>query len=666
MNADRPRGLSCHDKTGIPWVAVTIAALFYLTNCHSALGDGQVDIERIDSGSIRVRWAGHDAQRCEVVFSQTGSDPLLRSIGVDLDYSNAITDEERFTINASLSFHAVNRNQTLEAKFADNSWNVTRLPWGVTIRRDGVTIGPLKGTLTYDILPGSSFVPCVLELTSATKVELTGLEHRLRLDSTRNISRIVARKWKGTFDATNNEPRDLLDKPLASALHDKSLVVSTNNNLSFAITMPPHYWWQCYPQVVDGPFESGMIRLPFFDCSWRRNTSIEFAKGARKRFICLYYLGDEADGTYLRLCQFLRNGKYPHLPEYQVFSTHNHGTVAQMKQLARVGVNIALWNNYGHELTKAIWQQQLDAIADLSAPDFRIIPSAETSDGEGAIGRLLYHMNYVTPEPVLIRGAEQVKDASGSVRYDPVAGEEGAELRARLATQAGGLAWLNHPMKIAPETLVNHWTHNLFALEWNTYADVHKYNNDNRFDSRFERRFFDRYEALLNSGRKIYVIAGTDDHEMTYIYQQGVVNYVRMQDSSVPHLIDTLRNGDFFITTGEILIASCTLNGVRSGETLHMGKPSAGQVAVTLEWTYPLRSVKVISNCGVEVEHRAAVHQEFGEGDFQFRVPLEGRTWLRVEVWDIANNLAFTQPFFIARRPNIDASSLPKTGSSGG
>ena len=102
------------------------------------------------------------------------------------------------------------------------------------------------------------------------------------------------------------------------------------------------------------------------------------------------------------------------------------------------------------------------------------------------------------------------------------------------------------------------------------------------------------------------------------------------------------------------------------GETLHMGKPSAGQVAVTLEWTYPLRSVKVISNCGVEVEHRAAVHQEFGEGDFQFRVPLEGRTWLRVEVWDIANNLAFTQPFFIARRPNIDASSLPKTGSSGG
>ena len=106
-----------------------------------------------------------------------------------------------------------------------------------------------------------------------------------------------------------------------------------------------------------------------------------------------------------------------------------------------------------------------------------------------------------------------------------------------------------------------------------------------------------------------------------------------------------------FLTTGEILIPEFSINGRESGQALkQLAKPSKARLKVGIEWTYPLSRMVVVSGDGKTI-YRDRIEmsdtQEFGERDIDLKVDLSGRNWLRVEIWDIANNGAFTQPIWI-------------------
>lgn len=65
-----------------------------------------------------------------------------------------------------------------------------------------------------------------------------------------------------------------------------------------------------------------------------------------------------------------------------------------------------------------------------------------------------------------------------------------------------------------------------------------------------------------------------------------------------------------------------------------------------VDWTFPLNFVEIISGDGKEV-YRERIPltdtEAFGRQSYTFEVNLKGRTWVRVEVWDVAANGAFTQ-----------------------
>jgi hypothetical protein len=58
----------------------------------------------------------------------------------------------------------------------------------------------------------------------------------------------------------------------------------------------------------------------------------------------------------------------------------------------------------------------------------------------------------------------------------------------------------------------------------------------------------------------------------------------------------------------------------------------------------------VVSGDGSEV-YRQRVDlsdtTEFGAREIELEMDLDGRLWIRIEVWDIARNGAFTQPVWI-------------------
>jgi hypothetical protein len=166
---------------------------------------------------------------------------------------------------------------------------------------------------------------------------------------------------------------------------------------------------------------------------------------------------------------------------------------------------------------------------------------------------------------------------------------------------------------------------------------------------RLGSRVLDLLDDMSNAGRKKYALAEADLFRMDINYLE-LDRLPRFGDGWQP-VLDALSAGRFFATTGEVLIPRFSLGGKRSGESLARGTNlSAVTVEADLEWTFPLAFAEIISGDGGKV-HRQRVEladtESFGSRTLKMPVDLTNRKWVRLEVWDMARNGAFTQPVWI-------------------
>ncbi|WP_197051675.1 hypothetical protein [Salegentibacter sp. Hel_I_6] len=81
-----------------------------------------------------------------------------------------------------------------------------------------------------------------------------------------------------------------------------------------------------------------------------------------------------------------------------------------------------------------------------------------------------------------------------------------------------------------------------------------------------------------------------------------------------------------------------------------MKRNGKAEIALEIDWTFPLNFVEIISGDGNEVfrERMDLTHTKaFGKEKFRFDAELQDRKWVRLEVWDAAANGAFTQPVWL-------------------
>jgi hypothetical protein len=72
----------------------------------------------------------------------------------------------------------------------------------------------------------------------------------------------------------------------------------------------------------------------------------------------------------------------------------------------------------------------------------------------------------------------------------------------------------------------------------------------------------------------------------------------------------------------------------------------------SIEWTFPLAFAEVVSGDGAQVFRQRidlSDTESFGRRTLRIPWPRAGRNWVRLEVWDLARNGAFTQPIFFPR-----------------
>jgi hypothetical protein len=165
-----------------------------------------------------------------------------------------------------------------------------------------------------------------------------------------------------------------------------------------------------------------------------------------------------------------------------------------------------------------------------------------------------------------------------------------------------------------------------------------------------EWRCFDAVDTMnnlyTNSGlRPKYIIADIDTYRKgpeDDTYANFPVNYLKMDKTPLPDedftpIMKALRDGDFFVSTGEILIKNYSVGGTGEKRTIN----------ADLEWTYPLNFVEVVWGDGKKIDRQIINAKDLGAfGTKHYAIPFDakGKSWVRLAVWDTAGNGAFVQP----------------------
>jgi hypothetical protein len=167
-------------------------------------------------------------------------------------------------------------------------------------------------------------------------------------------------------------------------------------------------------------------------------------------------------------------------------------------------------------------------------------------------------------------------------------------------------------------------------------------------------RCFDTADTMNNlfasAGlRPKYIIADIDTYQKgpeDELYPNFPVNYVKLDkvpgpDEDWSPILHALRNGDFFVTTGEILIKGYKVEGTGDRRT----------IVADVEWTFPLSFAEVVWGDGKNIDRQIISATDLGPfGTKHFAIPFDakGKAWVRFAVWDSAGNGGFVQPTWLA------------------
>lgn len=142
-----------------------------------------------------------------------------------------------------------------------------------------------------------------------------------------------------------------------------------------------------------------------------------------------------------------------------------------------------------------------------------------------------------------------------------------------------------------------------------------------------------------------FIVAATDTY-MKYpeddIYPQSYVNYVKLDrvpsfDDDWTPIVQAMRGGDFFVSSGEILLKQFDVEGSGNDRT----------ITAEFDWTFPLDFVEVVWGDGENIDREIiSATGEPAYGSKRYSVPFDatGKNWVRVAAWDTAGNGAFSMP----------------------
>ncbi len=170
-------------------------------------------------------------------------------------------------------------------------------------------------------------------------------------------------------------------------------------------------------------------------------------------------------------------------------------------------------------------------------------------------------------------------------------------------------------------------------------------------DSRAFGALDDMNNRYAGTGLRPKVLIGDVDTYQKWphddLYPGFTVNYVKLDRVSGPDddwtpITSALSRGEFFVTTGEVLIRNYAVTGTGHRRT----------IVADVDWTFPPEFVEVVSGDG-QTTHRQIIRatDQAPLATKHFEIPFDatGKKWVRFAAWDSAVNGAFVQPVWLER-----------------
>ena len=582
-----------------------------------------------------------------------------------------------------------------DARFSSRACAVRSDGGRIEVEFDGLTLGPFAGKLRYTVYRGSNLLR--QEAIAATERPSTAYQYRgglsgLSIDDAERIAwRDVARGEQHYLFGSAAH-----DDPVPVRARNRMAILELRGGGSLAYFPPPHkFFWAREIErnlgyvyyrkdseeefsigVRQGDHEEPYAAYGATDEVWERRSgqAHRFARGnfalynappgTEQRMALYFYVSPgDAAATRRAVLRYTHGDRYAKLPGFQVavshFHTHFHEYVndrgslearpAWIPAFRGLGINIAMMSDFhgdGHAKDPGAlrWADQrtyFEACRRHSDADFLLMPGEEPNAYFGGHYTMVFprgvYWNHVREEG---KPFQEVVEAYGKVYRVGSAEDE-----LRMLREEGGLVWQSHP-----------------RTKGSTYypdsiKDTPHFQSDRYLGGAFqslpvdlsesricEERCFDLLDDMNNWAGPKYLLSEGDTYNKfpeDEIYPHLMVNYIRLEklprfDEDWSPILEAVRAGDFFVTSGEVLIPEFEVVD--------------GAVEAEVHWTYPLDFVEVVWGDGANVDRE--VISATGEGPFgakRFRAPFDarGKKWVRFAAWDSAGNGAAAQPIHL-------------------
>ena len=390
--------------------------------------------------------------------------------------------------------------------------------------------------------------------------------------------------------------------------------------------------------------------------------------GTSQRMAVYFYLsGKDAKSTQPDVMAYTHDDVYKAVPGFKVLVSHFHFHLNEqlsdsgmdyqptwLPTFRALGINIAILADFHSDSHPTdIGRLRLDeqkvyfeGSRRYSDRDFLLIPGEEPDANFGG------HYMFVFPKPVYFTHLRKPANVPlqpfvetipgyGSVYHTTTAANE-----LDLLKRENGLVWQTHPRTKGS------------AGYPDATKDTEFFKSDRFLGGSFQSLPVDQSEKRICEGRCLkllddmnnwsgpkYMISEGDTymkHPDDETYPQLVVNYVKLDrvprfDEGWDSVLKAMRAGDFYNTTGEVLLRSWSVEGSGAQSTYN----------AEVEWTFPPEFAEVVWGDGTAVDRKIIDLTGMAPlATRKLRIPFDatGKKWVRFAVWDSAGNGALTQP----------------------
>lgn len=567
----------------------------------------------------------------------------------------------------------------------------------VSVTFNGLTLGIFTGELSFTAYKGSNLLR--QEAMASTEKPDVAFIYKagLRGFSINDQSKLV---WRDTSQVWQQQEfgGEINQQPVNVQARNRLEILDAGTG-SLAIFPPPHKFFFArenevnlgyvyYRKDSDTSFSLGVMQpergagyAPWgvSDAVWDRRVRVARSQiynyalynappGTVQRMAVYYYLSPEDDrATLHHVLAYTHGDAFKPVPGFKTITGHFHLDLNEMVRdrstsdfrptwvpvFQGLGINIVYLGDFHDDSDindpgpKRFPEQKdyFEASAKLSDRNFLVMPAEEVNAFLGG------HWYLLLPRPVYFSHANPRPADQAYEGRDPVYGQvfhlgSAADVE-KFINQENGVIWVAHPRtksstlypdlyKVEPYFLSDRF----IGASWESLP------TDLSQKRLCEIRCFGLTDDMSNWAPKPKFMIAEGD---TYMKAPGddsystlAVNYLKLDkvpayNQSWAPIIDGMRAGNFFGTTGEILFHNWGIEGSGANSVY----------TASIEYTFPLDFAELVWSDGTKIDRKIISltgTEAFGTKAFRIPFDARGKKWVRFDVWDSAGDGAWLQP----------------------